>query len=390
MSNKVLGSGAHGQVELCSEHKDCAVKKSKGCYGINEMLFFSHCIPDFFPKIIEFRAITAQESEIHMEKFDDTLFFEDKEKSLEVVKAIGLSLVYLHRRGIVHRDVKETNILCKEGRSVLTDFTLAEPIETKCHANSGYCPPFRPPECWKMHEVHTSSDVFAFGVLLYYACGGSFQFESEDPSKENDEYFYRESRKFGLFSSKINDPSFEKIEKPLADLILSCIAYSPYDRPTMTKVLEQLGVKIPEQVFVSNFEIEQPEWKFRDPAYRICKSFFWNDGINGMNMSYVDLPAIQLTMSLVYNNRGENDFTWDDVCALMFIYATTHNREIERWAIRDFCERIDTHLPALLKSINKIFNSNALLKMSYRWPRYQSWVENYYNKYHGKDTICSY
>ncbi|AHH01724.1 protein kinase [Pithovirus sibericum] len=389
MSDVVLGIGSHGQVEVCSEHDDCAVKKSKGCYGLNEMLYFSHCTPDFFPKIIEFRAISAQETEIHMEKFDSVLIFgSDREKSLEAVKAVGLSLLYLHRRGLAHRDIKETNILCKKGRTVLTDFTLTEPTETKCHANSGYCPPFRAPECWNIHEVDTSSDVFAFGVLLYYACGGGFEFDCEDVSKEGVEYFYRECRKLGLFSSKINDPLFEKIEKPLADLILSCIAYSPHDRPTITKVLEQLGVQIPEQVAAPSFEISQPEWKFRNPAYQICKSIFWDDGIDGMPMSFVDLPAIQLSMSLVFNQRKE--ITWEDVAALMFIYANTHSRQIERWAIFNFCEKMETRLPELLKSVNEILNSNALRRMNYRHFRDQSWVEGYYWKYHNAKMIRSF
>ncbi|MGZ0167356.1 MAG: serine/threonine-protein kinase [Planctomycetales bacterium] len=114
----------------------------------------------------------------------------DREGALDVceVLRIGMQtaagLAAAHAQGLVHRDVKPSNILLEEGveRSLLTDFGLARANDDASLTHTGYhpgTPQYMSPEQARGETVDARSDLFSFGSVLYTMCTGRPPFRAE-------------------------------------------------------------------------------------------------------------------------------------------------------------------------------------------------------------------
>jgi serine/threonine protein kinase len=95
------------------------------------------------------------------------------------------ALEAIHRRGIVHGDIKPSNVqLTAPGRPVLTDFGLASSVEA-AGGTSPYgagSPPYMAPETIKTGVRSPASDLFALGATLYEAAEGCRPFNAATPA----------------------------------------------------------------------------------------------------------------------------------------------------------------------------------------------------------------
>ena len=114
----------------------------------------------------------------------------DREGTLDVceVLRIGMQtasgLAAAHAQGLVHRDVKPSNILLEEGveRTLLTDFGLAQASDDASLTHTGYhpgTPQYMSPEQARGDAVDARSDLFSFGSVLYTMCTGRPPFRAE-------------------------------------------------------------------------------------------------------------------------------------------------------------------------------------------------------------------
>ncbi|APZ95141.1 serine/threonine-protein kinase [Fuerstiella marisgermanici] len=87
-------------------------------------------------------------------------------------------------QGLIHRDVKPSNILLDEGveRALLTDFGLARAEDDAALTRSGFhpgTPHYMSPEQVRGEAIDARSDLFSLGCVLYALCTGHPPFRAE-------------------------------------------------------------------------------------------------------------------------------------------------------------------------------------------------------------------
>nr|XP_027111375.1 receptor-like protein kinase FERONIA [Coffea arabica] len=185
----------------------------------------------------------------------------DWKKRLRICIGAARGLEYLHtssEEGIIHRDVKDSNILLDEnfvakiadlGLSRLESIPLSKSyISTNVKGTLGYLDP----DYCTTHRVTRKSDVFSFGIVLLVVLSGRRAISTGTPEEHRSLLsFFRECIEGGELD-KIIDPSLQgKIPsnslKEFVKCVENCLKYNPKKRPSMTQVVANLEYALEQQ-----------------------------------------------------------------------------------------------------------------------------------------------
>lgn len=106
------------------------------------------------------------------------------ETKVDLLVQLLHALAYLHRRGLVHHDLKPENALCARGVLKLIDLGLSTPIG-RAHTNEigGGTLAYAAPELVRGSPPNEQSDLYAVGVMAYELLTGKVPFDGSSPAR---------------------------------------------------------------------------------------------------------------------------------------------------------------------------------------------------------------
>jgi serine/threonine protein kinase len=108
----------------------------------------------------------------------------DLRRALEILEQIAGALDYAHTRGVIHRDVKPSNILLAEdGQAILTDFGLTMHATNETTLGTAFGTPryISPEQATASNKAVPQSDVYSLGVIFYEILTGAPPFTGDTP-----------------------------------------------------------------------------------------------------------------------------------------------------------------------------------------------------------------
>lgn len=150
---------------------------------------------------------------------------------IPILREVAEAVYWVHKQGIIHRDIKCANVLITEtGEVQLCDFGVSGVIETKFDKRSTFIgtPHWMAPELFDQSASYgTEVDIWAFGSMVFEIASGlpPNVFAGVDVTQ------------LGSYI-KQHTPRLEgdKYSEPLKDLVSFCLVEDPNSRPTIEEV----------------------------------------------------------------------------------------------------------------------------------------------------------
>lgn len=229
---KKIGEGKFGKV-FCAkkgfdEYAVKVIKKSQNEDPKKEYDFLNEMSGKVAPNVVEFVEDQNQYfivmelcNGVSLDKKISKYGLKNYSQSVALIQNIAKGIQSIHKRGIIHNDIKPENIIVIGGNIRVVDFGLAEHISEEDRHYNG-TPYYSDPEKKFPNHYNELVDVYAFGVLIFEIL-------------------------VGMMGGLEWYEKFQQNKTPLAyippkwkNIVLECIS-TQNNRPSIETVIEKIG-----------------------------------------------------------------------------------------------------------------------------------------------------
>jgi hypothetical protein len=168
----------------------------------------------------------------------------EQDEVARIVEHVAAALRYAHDEGVIHRDVKPSNImLTKRGGVVVTDFGIAKIVGGTQHTATGVgigTPEYMSPEQGQGQALDGRTDQYALAVTAYEMLTGTLPYTADTP--------------FAVVLKHVRDPLplpsrvDPAISARTEQVLLRALAKDPKDRyPSVSEFAEELAHAVAER-----------------------------------------------------------------------------------------------------------------------------------------------
>ena len=251
---KLLGEGSFGKAYLCQDlqdNSDCVIKQilldpldeEEKQETLNEVIILRKLDHS---NIIKFKNVfkkTKPNNSLNivteyadggdlnqkLKLYKQKLTPMTEKEILLILTQICLALNHIHKKNIIHRDLKSGNVfLTKSGLVKLGDFGIAKGFKNtweKAKTKVG-TPYYLSPEIIKCKPYDAKSDIWALGVLIYEMMTFKMPFNASSLS----------SLSLKIIKG-VYPPMPRSYSKDLIDLVKRCLSINPKKRPGVESIL---------------------------------------------------------------------------------------------------------------------------------------------------------
>jgi eukaryotic-like serine/threonine-protein kinase len=141
----------------------------------------------------------------------------DVPRALDFACQICNAIDYAHRQGVLHRDLRPSNVLVSDSGLVkVADFGTSRFLEIAAHGTTVIgSPPYMAPEQFHGKAVF-ASDLYSLGVTMFQMLTGDLPYDTPTPSD-----LERLVRGELLIAARVKNP---KVPKAISDVVLKAMA----------------------------------------------------------------------------------------------------------------------------------------------------------------------
>jgi serine/threonine protein kinase len=141
------------------------------------------------------------------------------------------ALHYIHRQGVLHLDLKPSNIISESQLAKIIDLSIARsPGQGEEGTGTDQ---YMAPEQVTGDYLSPATDVWGVGAVLWEAATGEEPFNAEDEDDEEPSYEQLERRIVPI-------RSYRRVPAAFASLVESCLEPDPAGRPTIEELMKGL------------------------------------------------------------------------------------------------------------------------------------------------------
>jgi serine/threonine protein kinase len=279
----IIGRGAHGKVHRASWLGcEVAVKVSprvnnytpKDGDFLKELphphivQLLGYCVDDDYTYLVMELMETDLNHTIHNYRLAENpsmarTLFTDSE-ALDIITKLALGLRFLHERGVVHRDLKSSNILVHAHPGYIdvkvTDFGVSEHFRDLSHDQATGTRGWRAPEVLQSRRdqsvtyIAPAIDVYSFAMTCYEIVTGKDLFQDEFVTLGPRMTWHR------IVSEGLRPELPIGLDSTLAELIRRCWRHDPQQRPNCNEICKELATMRPVRARADAQETHAPRW----------------------------------------------------------------------------------------------------------------------------------